>query len=56
MKPGARLLTAMSDDATASSTAVSTYPCPVCRKAHPLNLDKLQVTTIPHIPHTVPLQ
>jgi RNA polymerase II subunit A small phosphatase-like protein len=22
---------------------VATYPCPVCRKAHPLNLDKLQV-------------
>ena len=42
-KPGERLLTAM----LADSAFVSTYPCPVCRKAHPLDLDRLQVIPWP---------
>ena len=40
-KHGNRLLTAISEDSLTSKT--STYGCPVCRKAHILDLDRLQV-------------
>ena len=36
-----RLLSAISEDSSVSTT--STYGCPVCRKAHILDLDRLQV-------------
>lgn len=42
-KHNERLLSAMSDEASGSDGSVSTYGCPVCRKEHLLNLDKLQV-------------
>ena len=41
-KPGERLLTAM----LGVASTISTYPCPVCRKAHPLDLDRLQVSPL----------
>lgn len=41
MKHGNRLLHAISEDSSASRA--SSYGCPVCRKAHVLDLDRLQV-------------
>lgn len=43
LKHGSRLLTAMSDEDSLAGPETSTYGCPVCRKEHLLNLDKLQV-------------
>lgn len=40
-KPGAKLLSAIAEESAASRTA--TYGCPVCRKPHILDLDRLQV-------------
>ena len=48
VKPGNRLLTAMSDEGSTSGPETSTYGCPVCRKEHLLDLDKLQAGLLTH--------
>ena len=41
VKPGSALLKAIPEESSCARTA--TYGCPVCRKAHLLDLDRLQV-------------